>query len=190
MKHLKKFNESTLDKEEIQDFCETHLAYLIDEGLEVECYQFNESNKEVAYITLGYKLEYKLEDDSHNLRVLYLHSQSSTNSTYEYNFPSWNEIKDNIIPFFTHLSNKYDLLKKGGKEVWISYVTTTDNTQVPQRVYYTQDHFKFSLKDIINDNEVLGKLNGRYRILNIRCNVMEKNLVNNETFKKVYNRIK
>lgn len=159
MKHLKKFNESTLDKEEVQDFCETHLAYLIDEGLEVECYQFNESNKEVAYITLGYKLE----NDSHNL------------SPYEYNFPSWNDIKDNIIPFFKHLSNKYDLLKKGGKEVWISYVTTTDNTQVPQRVYYTQDHFKFSLKDIINDKtEVLGKLNGRYRILNIRCNVMEK----------------
>jgi hypothetical protein len=153
MKHLKKFNESTLDKEEVQDFCETHLAYLIDEGLEVECYQFNESNKEVAYITLGYKLE----------------------NPYEYNFPSWDEIKDNIIPFFTHLSNKYDLLKKGGKEVWISYVTTTDNTQVPQRVYYTQDHFKFSLKDIINDKtEVLGKLNGRYRILNIRCNVTEK----------------
>lgn len=161
MKHLKRFNESTsgLDKEEVQDFCETHLAYLIDEGLEVECYQFNESNKEVAYITLGYKLE----NDSHNL------------SPYEYNFPSWDEIKDNIIPFFKHLSNKYDLLKKGGKEVWISYVTTTDNTQVPQRVYYTQDHFKFSLKDIINDKtEVLGKLNGRYRILNIRCNVMEK----------------
>jgi len=159
MKHLKKFNESTLDQEEIQDFCETHLAYLIDEGLEVECYQFNESNKEVAYITLGYKLE----NDSHNL------------SPYEYNFPSWDEIKDNIIPFFKHLSNKYDLLKKGGKEVWISYVTTTDNTQVPQRVYYTQDHFKFSLKDIINDKtEVLGKLNGRYRILNIRCNVTEK----------------
>jgi hypothetical protein len=161
MKHLKKFNEarkhkfdyeSTLDKEEVQDFCETHLAYLIDEGLEVECYQFNESNKEVAYITLGYKLD-----------------------PYEYNFPSWDEIKDNIIPFFTHLSNKYDLLKKGGKEVWISYVTTTDNTQVPQRVYYTGDHFKFSLKDIINDKtEVLEKLNGRYRILNIRCNVTEK----------------
>ena len=84
MKHLKKFNESTLDKEEVQDFCETHLAYLIDEGLEVECYQFNESNKEVAYITLGYKLE----NDSHNL------------STYEYNFPSWDEIKDNISYFF------------------------------------------------------------------------------------------
>lgn len=164
MEHLKKFNESTLNKEEVQDFCETHLAYLIDEGLEVECsigfvYQFNESNKEVAYITLGYKLE----NDSHNL------------SPYEYNFPSWDDIKDNIIPFFTHLSNKYDLLKKGGKEVWIKFVTTTDNTQVPQRVYNTEDHFKFSLRDIINDKtEVLGKLNGRYRILNIRCNVMEK----------------
>lgn len=165
MKHLKKFNESTsgIDKEEVQDFCETHLAYLIDEGLEVECYQFNESNKEVAYITLGYKLE----NDSHNL------------STYEYNFPSWDEIKDNIIPFFKHLSNKYDLLKKGGKEVWISYVTTyfaiDDNFQKKPQVYYTEDHFKFSLKDIINDKtEVLGKLNGRYRILNIRCNIMEK----------------
>jgi hypothetical protein len=162
MKHLKRFNESTLDKEEVQDFCETHLAYLIDEGLEVECYQFNESNKEVAYITLGYKLE----NDSHNL------------SPYEYNFPSWNDIKDNIIPFFTHLSNKYDLLKNG-KEVCISYVTTyfaiDDNFQKKPQVYNSGNNFKFTLKDIINDKtEVLGKLNGRFRILEIRFDVIEK----------------
>lgn len=37
MKHLRKFYESSegLTQEEIQDFCETNLVYLIDEGLRV-----------------------------------------------------------------------------------------------------------------------------------------------------------
>jgi len=34
MKHLRGFNES-LNKEELQDFCETYLAYLLDDGFEV-----------------------------------------------------------------------------------------------------------------------------------------------------------
>ena len=37
MKHLRGFNESSggLTQEEIKDFCETNLAYLMDEGLKV-----------------------------------------------------------------------------------------------------------------------------------------------------------
>ena len=39
MKHLKKFNESReelkLQKEELQEFCEMYLAYLTDEGFEL-----------------------------------------------------------------------------------------------------------------------------------------------------------
>jgi len=34
MKHLRKFNES-LNKEELQDFCDTYLAYLLDEGYSI-----------------------------------------------------------------------------------------------------------------------------------------------------------
>jgi hypothetical protein len=158
MKHLKKFNESTgLDKEEIQDFCETHLAYLIDEGLEVKCFDV---------------------DNAIRVGLVYFENNNRNTSLYEYNFPSWDDVKDNIIPFFTHLSNKYDLLKNG-KEVCISYVTTyfaiDDNFQKKPQVYNSGNNFKFTLKDIINDKtEVLGKLNGRFRILEIRFDVIEK----------------
>ena len=38
MKHLRSFNESL--KEELQDFCETYLAYLIDEGFKVRISKF------------------------------------------------------------------------------------------------------------------------------------------------------
>jgi hypothetical protein len=35
MKHLKKFNES-MKREELQDFCETYLAYLLDSDFSIE----------------------------------------------------------------------------------------------------------------------------------------------------------
>ena len=35
MKHLRRFNESVNKEEELQDFCETYLAYLLDDGFEV-----------------------------------------------------------------------------------------------------------------------------------------------------------
>jgi hypothetical protein len=38
MKHLRKFNESL--KEELQDFCETYLAYLIDDNFSVRISKF------------------------------------------------------------------------------------------------------------------------------------------------------
>ena len=52
MKHLRKFNEEnvvplllshsleelSLQREQLQDFCETHLAYLLDEGFELKVY--------------------------------------------------------------------------------------------------------------------------------------------------------
>jgi hypothetical protein len=37
MKHLRRFDESL--KDELQDFCDTHLAYLIDEGFKVRIYR-------------------------------------------------------------------------------------------------------------------------------------------------------
>jgi len=41
MKHLKRFNETTDNfKEELQDFCEMNLAYLLDEGTKIEIIDF------------------------------------------------------------------------------------------------------------------------------------------------------
>ena len=38
MKHLKRFNESLepVEVDELKDFCETYLAYLLDEGFVVD----------------------------------------------------------------------------------------------------------------------------------------------------------
>lgn len=55
MKYLKPFNEDILsDKfpEELQDFCETNLAYLIDEGVEIKVTTRSEGNQLVEILLL------------------------------------------------------------------------------------------------------------------------------------------
>jgi hypothetical protein len=52
MGYIKKFNEASSDsilRQEVQDFCETHLAYLMDEGLKV-------SVIESLKVTLSFRL--------------------------------------------------------------------------------------------------------------------------------------
>ena len=41
MKHLKRFNES-VTQEDLQDFCESSLAYLMDEGFTIKIYDGDE----------------------------------------------------------------------------------------------------------------------------------------------------
>jgi hypothetical protein len=46
MRYLKKFNETNISEtwlEELKDFCETNLAYLIDQGFELK-YDLNRRN--------------------------------------------------------------------------------------------------------------------------------------------------
>jgi hypothetical protein len=106
MKHLKRFNEglSEDDFNELKKFCESCLAYLLDDGLEIE---FNETyfEEEIFYdITLF-----------------------SENGFY------WNQIKDDYIPFIQLLSSRYeivpfrkgtsDVIKIGNNSVGASYYT-------------------------------------------------------------------
>jgi hypothetical protein len=86
MKHLKPFNEDLnkhdqLFKEDLQEFCGMNLAYLIDEGVDVELIEGSviPSNK----------------------------YQSIRIKTHE--TKSWNDIKDHMIPFLTRLNNKYEI---------------------------------------------------------------------------------
>jgi len=51
MKHLRRFNESL--KQELQDFCETNLAYLIDEGFMVRVTKFEGDDYHQIVITCG-----------------------------------------------------------------------------------------------------------------------------------------
>ena len=79
MKHLKKFNES-INEYDLKDYCETHLAYLMDEGLEV-----------------------RIDDYEGDLIVaLYLYQSNGHGRP-------WSEIKDQIIPFLYRFNNVYEI---------------------------------------------------------------------------------
>ena len=79
MKHLKRFNES-INEYDLKDYCETHLAYLMDEGLEV-----------------------KIDDYEGDLIVaLYLYQSNGHGRP-------WSEIKDQIMPFLHRFNNVYEI---------------------------------------------------------------------------------
>ena len=82
MKYLKRFNESVDFQERLKDFCETHLAYLLDEGFEVVLTDLDES--------YDCEISIKREDER----------------TF-----TWDEVKDHIVPFIIHLNREYELYK-------------------------------------------------------------------------------
>lgn len=84
MKHLRRFNESL--KDELQDFCETHLAYLIDEGFRVRISKFE-------------------GDDYHQIMMGY----ATDGSGYGNNNRLWSEMKDHVLPFLHFLFKDYEL---------------------------------------------------------------------------------
>jgi hypothetical protein len=94
MIYLKSFNESKMRKfgfmakpeegelDEIRDFCETHLAYLVDEDFVVEVSNdYTHKNFHISILKEGSK----------------------------YKGFTWEEVKDYFIPFLTHLSRKYSI---------------------------------------------------------------------------------
>jgi hypothetical protein len=85
MKHLRKYNESKVNLEEVKYFCEIHLAYLTDMGY---YFDFNTHSDVI---------------DNYNIETYY--SIWITKNPYF----RWLDIKDYFIPFLTVLDEKYDL---------------------------------------------------------------------------------
>ena len=94
MRYLKSYNESKSRRysfsaapeegelEELIDFCETHLAYLVDKDFVVDVSNdFTHKNFHISILKEGSK----------------------------YKGFTWEEIKDHFIPFLTHLSRKYEI---------------------------------------------------------------------------------
>lgn len=96
MKHLKRFNEEltfyqelvlspeeiSLKKEELRDFCETYLAYLLDEGFELKIYGGSQ-----------------------------LTSNDITLQKQDRSIFSWQDIIDQFLPFLKFLRDNYNLEK-------------------------------------------------------------------------------
>lgn len=107
MKHLRKFsalhslleqsNES-LNKEELQDFCDTYLAYLLDDGYTILATGIG-FDEYVLVLSNGKKI------GTTHLRI----------DSPERLFP-WEEVKDQFIPFLHMLSKQYTII--GSIEIW------------------------------------------------------------------------
>ena len=126
MKHLKRFNES-IDHDELKDFVESCLAYLLDEGFHV-------------FIPRG------ISDDGTTAIWLAISNQYSVNST---SF-AWDDIKDYYIPLLKLLSNRYDIIGFGepsrGRE------DSTSQVRFRLSKEYSNDAFRdFPLYTVVND---------------------------------------
>ena len=105
MKHLKKFsamhslleqsNES-LNKEELQDFCDTYLAYLLDEGYSIVASEIG-FGEYVLVLRNGKRLD-NVPVDSPELLF------------------AWEEVNDQFIPFLHMLSKQYTII--GSIKFW------------------------------------------------------------------------
>ncbi len=147
MKYLKSFNENTENfKEELLDFCESNLAYLLDEA-----------ELQVIPNAGGWS-------ELHLVRILLNEPKI------------WNEIKDYMIPFLTRLIAKYEISNLPFRDSSLSYNSYVANQAFPGKtikskvedirlyialgddrpntneIYPNVSFLKVQIKDLINDN--------------------------------------
>ncbi len=89
MKHLRKFNESL--KEELLDFCETNLAYLLDDGFRIYVSKFE-------------------GDDFHQIMIGVISNNGYSNNRL------WLDMKNHVLPFLHFLFKDYELYYDNGVE--------------------------------------------------------------------------
>jgi hypothetical protein len=96
MKHLKKFNENLQsdEVEQLKDFCETSLAYLLDDGYNV---------------SLFIRDKVKYPGKNHVIVSLGLPKYKTPSSALDYGRFHWNDVKDYYIPFLQMLQRRYEL---------------------------------------------------------------------------------
>ena len=94
MKHLKRFNESLqpVEVDQLKDFCETSLAYLLDDGYNVS-------------VSVRDKVKYP--EKQHTIVSFGLKGNMG------YRLFDWNDVKDYYIPFLQMLVRRYELLPFG-----------------------------------------------------------------------------
>ena len=97
-RYLKSFNESNITDEflsELKDFCEMNLVYLMDDGLQVSCdkHPVSREDMDTTYLS-AVTLRYPLAPGTFELLVK----------------KDWDDIKDQVIPFFTRLNSQYNVI--------------------------------------------------------------------------------
>lgn len=121
MKHLRRYNESSEDltREEVQDFCETNLAYLVDEGLKV-------------IVDVGYGVILSLKDvDGKNRKWIDIKDQIipfliRLKNEYELTVFDWNRSSPTADIIFT-TSMKYGKEDEGYSDYFTTDAVVNDN---------------------------------------------------------------
>lgn len=91
MRYLKTF-ESINFKDELQNFCNAYLAYLLDEDFVATVYDFRGNNSELVIIIK---------------RIDFYTPELEEIPNKKFN---WNQVKDYLIPFIYSLNNSYEIL--------------------------------------------------------------------------------
>jgi hypothetical protein len=135
MKHLKMFNES-LDKDELKDFVESCLAYLLDEGFHV-------------YIPRGLS-----DDDTASIWLGLSNKYAVSRTMGKSNGFTWDDIKDYYIPLLKLLSNRYQIIGFENRFGEPSRGREDSTSQVRFRLHqgYSNGAFRdFPLYTVVND---------------------------------------
>ena len=148
MRYIKSYNESNsagLTEQDIQDFCEMNLAYLMDDGLRI-----------------------LVSPDS--VRIFGVIDYKVTLSFRSLMNKKWVDIKDQVIPFLTHLRNEYDLIGIATDRV----VSPNLEFNVVSGVVSTYGSYPdfFHIDDVISEKIVpTGRLKDDYKVLSIQFKI-------------------
>jgi hypothetical protein len=142
MKHLRRFNEKLSDDfiSELKEFCETHLAYLLDEDF-----------------SIGYRILNNSGRNDIHIPSIEIVIRSTSKNPMKNSLPfRWDEVSNHIIPFIHFLNIKYCLTQKtsyyGTGIVCIETPTTDKIKKTTFDVEKPNNLHNLSLSDIKNDN--------------------------------------
>ena len=148
MKHLRRFNEKLSDDfiSELKEFCETHLAYLLDEDFSIGYRILNNSGRNDIHIP--------------SIEIVIRSTKTNTDS-----YPgairnlmpfSWEEVSNHIIPFIHFLNMKYCITQKTSYYgTGIVCIETPTHDKIKKTTFDVESRnilHNLSLSDIQNDN--------------------------------------
>jgi hypothetical protein len=131
MKHLRRFNEDLTQDElrDLKEFCESCLAYLLDEGFEID---YEKGTGDFHWIDL-----WGSKDEEYDNPISY----------------TWDQVKDYYIPFIQLLKSRYKLVDSiiyvkigAGQDFATSFEQYTFDEVLNDEVYYTGKIYSLSIK--------------------------------------------
>ena len=139
MRYLKTFESVDLEKD-LKDFCETYLAYLLDN---------DDFRLSVIWQGHGYMGRAK---DCYNINLCKLDDYSSAAGF------TWNEVKDSYIPFIHMLNKEYKIMSNEDLNVRFKSRQDAGDWEEPCIALYNgAQSFCVSVKDVLSGDPLPGR---------------------------------